>query len=203
MILTYLGKQFVKIQQGDTVVAVNPISKDSKYSGKISRFGSDLALITVNHPDTNGVDTVTYNEQAPFVISGPGEYEARDITVDGIGFETFIDKEKYMATAYSATIEGIVVGVLPVLPESFKASDLSMASPNILIIPLSGDTDIAKAYKVAVSLEPNIIIPVDYDEKTLKAFLKEAGQTGEEIEKLTIKKRDIESKEAEVVVLSY
>lgn len=202
MILTYLGKQFVKIQQGDTIVAVNPISKDSKYTGKIARFGSDLALITVNHADFNGVDTVTYGEQEPFVISGPGEYEVKGINIEGSGFKTEIDGKPMMATAYSVIIEGIVVSVLGTLPDDFKASDLSITSPNILIIPI-GNTDVSKAYKSAVSLEPNIIIPIDYDEKSLKAFLKEAGQSGEEVEKLTVKKKDVESKEAEVVVLSF
>jgi hypothetical protein len=43
---------------------------------------------------------------------------------------------------------------------------------------------------------------MNYDEKTLKAFLKEAGQDGvKSIEKLTIKKKDLEGKEGEIVVL--
>jgi hypothetical protein len=32
MIITYLGKQFFKIGQGDLTVVFNPISKDSKLS---------------------------------------------------------------------------------------------------------------------------------------------------------------------------
>jgi len=203
MIITYLGRQFVKIQQGDTVLALNPISKDSKYDGKVARFGSDLALITVNHPDFNGVETVTYGEQDPFVISGPGEYEVKGISIEGVGLKTEIDGKSFMASAYSINIEGLVVGVLPNIPEDFKASDISMGTPNILIIPITSESDVSKVYKTAVSLEPNIIIPVDYDEKTLKAFLKEAGQSVDVVEKLTIKKKDVESKEASVVVLSF
>ena len=42
-----------------------------------------------------------------------------------------------------------------------------------------------------------------YDAASLKAFLKEAGAEGTKAEeKLTIKKKDLEGKEAEVVVLS-
>ena len=47
------------------------------------------------------------------------------------------------------------------------------------------------------------MIPVGYDEKSLKQFLKEAGAEGTKAEeKLTIKKKDVAGKENEVVVLS-
>ena len=59
MIITYLGKQFFKIQQGDLVIAFNPISKDSKAGVAPSRFGSAMALSTINHPDYNGFDMVS------------------------------------------------------------------------------------------------------------------------------------------------
>ena len=54
MVITYFGKQFFKIEQGKMVLAFNPISKSSK-SGTGARFGADIALITTNHPDYNGL----------------------------------------------------------------------------------------------------------------------------------------------------
>jgi len=51
--------------------------------------------------------------------------------------------------------------------------------------------------------EPKIIIPMDYDDKTLKAFLKEGGQDKvTPVDKLTIKAKDIIGREGEIVVLS-
>ena len=47
MIITYYGNQFFKIAQGDTVVAINPPSKDS--GANPARFGSVLALSTTSH----------------------------------------------------------------------------------------------------------------------------------------------------------
>ena len=67
MIVTYYGKQFFKVQLGDTVLAFNPISKDSKL--KAARFGADVVLTSLNHADFNGVESVTYGEKTPFVIS--------------------------------------------------------------------------------------------------------------------------------------
>ncbi len=203
MILTYLGKQFFKIQQGDTVVAVNPISKESKWDGKVSKFGSELVLVTTRHPDYNGVETVTYGDTEPFVVSGAGEYEVKGIGIRGAEAPTQIGGKDFMNTVYSLSLEGITVATLGAISPDTKVSDLSIDSPDIVLLPIGGVMDPAKAYKMAVSLEPHIIIPMDYDEKELKAFLKEAGQNPEPIEKLTIKRKEVESKEGEVVILSY
>ena len=39
MVITYYGKQFFKVQFGDTVVAYNPIGKESKLEGSAIRRG--------------------------------------------------------------------------------------------------------------------------------------------------------------------
>ena len=98
MIITYLGKQFFKISQGDTVIAYNPISKDSKHKDMASKFGANIALISVNHKDYNGADTVTHGNTVPFVISGPGEYEVGGISILGSGVETEIDNKMHINT---------------------------------------------------------------------------------------------------------
>jgi L-ascorbate metabolism protein UlaG (beta-lactamase superfamily) len=73
-----------------------------------------------------------------------------------------------------------------------------------LFVPVGGDDTTLNPYdaqKLAVSLEPKLIIPMDYDEKTLPIFLKEAGaEKVEPLEKLTIKRKDIEGKLGEVVL---
>jgi hypothetical protein len=57
-----------------------------------------------------------------------------------------------------------------------------------------------------VQFSPKIIIPAHFaevgDKGALKVFLKEAGEEGvKPVDKLTIKKKDLEGKEGEVVVL--
>ena len=207
MIITYHGKQFFKIQQGDTVVAINPISKDSKFSGKVARFGSALVLSTTNHPDYNGIETVTYGEQEPVAITGPGDYEVKDIFIKGTLTKTAINKKEYINTVYSMMMEGISIAVLGALNKPLEATEREgIESPDILFVPVGDGTsllDAKAAYKLAVSLEPGIIIPTDYDATTLKAFLKEAGaEKTEVLDKLVIKKKDLQDKQGEVVLLS-
>lgn len=206
MIITYFGKQFFKIGQGNLVLAVNPISKDSKFSSLTSRFGSDIALSTTNHPDYNGFDMVAHGETVPFEISGPGDYEIKDIFIKGVMTETKLGDKKYINTIYSLSIENISLCFLGAISnEKFSATVREqIEEPDILFVPI-GNNDLLspiEAYKLAVTLEPKIIIPMDYDEKTLKAFLKEAGQEKVvPIEKLTIKAKELAGKEGEVVVL--
>jgi L-ascorbate metabolism protein UlaG (beta-lactamase superfamily) len=80
-----------------------------------------------------------------------------------------------------------------------------MDAPDILIIPIGGNGALspAEAQKLAVKLEAKIIIPVLYEDKSLKQFLKEAGVEGvTPIDKLTVKPRDVADKESEVVILT-
>lgn len=207
MIITYLGKQFFKIQQGDLVLAFNPISKDSKFSAKASRFGSAIALSTTNHPDYNGFDMVSHGETVPFEVHGPGDYEIKDIFIKGIMTETEIDGKKYINTIYSLSIENISLCFLGCISESKLSADVreQIGSPDILFVPI-GNGDLltpGDAYKIAVSLEPKVIIPMDYDDKILKVFIKEAGQEKvSPIDKLTIKAKELIGREGEVIVLT-
>lgn len=207
MIITYFGKQFFKIQQGDLVVAVNPISKDSKGEVKGTRFGSDIALSTTNHPDYNGFDMVSHGDTVPFAVKGPGDYEIKGIFIKGVMTESNINDKKYINTIYSLSIENISICFLGCMSHNKVSAEIrgEIGSPDILFVPIGNHDllDPAEAYKLAVSLEPQIIIPMDYDEKTLKAFLKEGGQDKVvSIDKLTIKSKDLIGREGEIVVLS-
>lgn len=205
MIITYLGKQFFKIQQGDLVLAFNPIGKDSQFSGKASRFGSVIALSTTNHPDYNGLDMVSHGETVPFEIRGPGDYEIKDIFIKGIMTETLLGGNKYINTIYSLSIENISICFLGAVNNAkLNASIIEeITGSDILFVPI-GNGDLLNpedAYKLAVSLEPKVIIPMDYDEKTLKAFLKEAGQEKViPVDKLTIKAKELLGREGEIII---
>jgi len=199
MIITYLGKQFFKIGQGNLVVAFNPISKDSKFSGQSSRFGADIALSTINHPDYNGFDMVSHGDTVPFEINGPGDYEVKDIFIKGIMSDTLISGKKYINSIYCLSIENISLCFLGAISDDKFSSSVreQIGSPDILFVPVGNNDllDPVRAYKLATTLEPKIIIPMDYDEKTLKAFLKEAGQEKiSPVEKLTIKSKELDGR---------
>lgn len=207
MIITYLGGESFKVSFGDTTLAFNPVSKDSKL--KTSKFGADVVLSSLNHPDMNGVDQVGFGEKKPFAITGPGEYEVKGVFIKGFGSESNYDGEKRINTIYSVSLEGMNICFLGAMSQESlpKDADEAIDGVDILFVPIGGDgvLDASKAYKLAVALEPKIIIPMHFgdigNKDSLKIFLKEAGENPKPEPKLTLKKKDLEGKDAEVVVL--
>ena len=204
MIISYQGAQSFRVQFGDTVLAFDPVSKKSKF--KTGNFGADIALISLNNPDMNGIDQVNRGEKQAFITNGPGEYEIRGVFIKGLISSSNYGGSKFINTIYTVNFENMNLCFLGALnsaeiPNETKAG---IDGVDILFAPIGGNGTLnpAEAYKFAVSLEPSIIIPMNYDEKSLKAFLKEGGEEGvKAIEKLTVKKKDLEGKEGEVVVL--
>jgi L-ascorbate metabolism protein UlaG (beta-lactamase superfamily) len=211
MIISYQGAQSFKVQFGDTVLAFDPVSKKSKF--KANNFGADIALISTNHPDMNGVDQVNRGDKQAFIINGAGEYEIQGVFIKGLpsisGYPSTdsgqVGEEK-INTIYTVNFENMNLCFLGSLgsteiPNETKAG---IDGVDILFVPIGGNGILnpAEAYKFAVSLEPSIIIPMNFDDKSIKAFLKEGGEEGvEPIEKLTVKKKDLEGKEGEIVIL--
>jgi len=208
MIITYQGAESFKVQQGETVIAFNPISKDSKL--KAARFGANVVLVSAHHPDFNGTDQMSFGEKSPFTIEGAGEYETQGIFIKGFAGVSEYGGKKIVNTSYLLSVDAMNICYLGALsgevpPELIEAAE----DIDILFVPIGGEgvLDASDAYKTAVKLEPKIVIPMHYGDigadNALKMFLKEGGKADLKAEdKLTIKKKDIEGKENEIVVLA-
>ena len=186
-------------------MAFNPVSKTSK-TGISAHFGSDIAFITTNHPDYNGIEQLSHGEREPFAVTGPGDYEVKDIFIKGVMSNAQIAGKKYINTIYTLSVDGINIVFLGALSDTEISKEAweAIDGPDILFIPVGdkGLLDAKQSAKFASSLEPKMIIPMDYDSSSLKAFLKEIGEEkAEVVEKLTLKRKDLENKEGEVVVL--
>jgi hypothetical protein len=210
MVISYLGGECIKVTQGDLTLAFNPPSKDS--SLKMSKFGADIALVSLDNEDFNGTENAAFGEREPFVISGPGEYEVKGVAVRGFGSETSygMGAGKGINTIYSVALEGMNLCFLGALGTATlpPAAKQELDDIDILFVPIGGDGVLGyeEAYKLALQLGPKAVIPMHYGDiggkDALKAFLKEAGETVTAQDKLTIKKKDLEGKEGEIIVLS-
>jgi hypothetical protein len=210
MIISYQGIESLKIQFGDTVVAYNPVSKDSKF--KSVKYGADIVLVSLNNPDFNGIEQAARGDKEPFAITGPGEYE-----IGGIFIRGFLSKSKYggeekINTIYLMNLEGMnlcFLGALGSADSIDSETKEALDDVDILFVPIggSGVLDPAEAYKIAVKLEPKIIIPIHYGDElnknALKTFLKEGGEEDvKPTDKLTVKRKDLEGREGDIVVLN-
>ncbi|MBI4087834.1 MBL fold metallo-hydrolase [Candidatus Kaiserbacteria bacterium] len=220
MILTFHDGACIRASAGDTTLVFGPVSKSSK-NFKPTNFGADVAFISLNHPDMNGIAEAGRGDKQPFAVLGAGEYEIKEVTAAGFasgskwglpaqagGSPSSAKASEGTArtnTIYSVHFDDMSLLYLGALGDLDVPKEvLEMDAPDVLVIPVGdqGALNPAEAQKLAVKLEAKIIIPVLYDDKTLKQFLKEAGEEGTKpVDKLTIKPRDLAGKESEVVVL--
>lgn len=212
MVITHHGGQCFKVTFGDLTLVFDPISKNGTLPAV--RFGADIALVSRNHPDMNGVEAVTYGDKVPFVVEGPGEYERQGIVIQG-----FLSKSQYglakgqteaVNTIYSVDLEDMTLVHLGALSDTelTKEAREGIGEIDVLFVPVGGDGVLtaAKAHELAVSLEPKIIIPMHWngmgDAKALEVFLKESGNGSEKLDKLTLKKKDLVGRDGSILVLT-
>ncbi|MDP2649961.1 MAG: MBL fold metallo-hydrolase, partial [bacterium] len=193
MIITHQKGECIKASVGNVTLVFNPISKKSTLPA--ARFGADMALVTLNHPDFNGVAEVTRADKEPFTITGPGEYEVSGVFVKGFPSSSDYSKEVHINTMYAVRLEDINLLFLGATadakPDPALTEDID--SVDVLFVPIGneGVLDPAAAHALAVALEAKITIPIHYDglgmKGALKTFLKEAGaEDTKPVEKLTI-----------------
>ncbi|MES2623625.1 MAG: MBL fold metallo-hydrolase [Patescibacteria group bacterium] len=198
MIIHFFGNQFFKFQVGDTVLATDPFGKESTLKGP--KFGADIVLQSTLHEDMKGGEELTYGNKTPHVIKGPGEYEVSGTFIKGYGAHSSYDGiDSDAGTAYYIfELDGMRVLFLGACDD--KKNLIVEGEIDILCLPISGDGRLnpKQAAELVTNVDPKIIIPmgiVDAKDEHLTAFIKEIGADAKtEIqEKLTIKKKDIES----------
>lgn len=212
MVITHHGGQCFKVSFGDITLVFDPISKAGTLPAV--RFGADIALVSRNHPNMNGLDEVSFAGKAPFAITGPGEYEKEGVTIQG-----FLTKSQYVPsegensainTIYVVKLEGMTLVHLGAIADTNLPADAKEAIDEIdvLFIPVGGDgvLDPVEASKLATMLEPKIVIPMHWSgigqPKALEQFLKEEGEESEKTDKLTLKKKDVADKDGAIIVVT-
>lgn len=218
MVITHHGGQCFKVTFGDLTLVFDPIAKNATLPAV--RFGADIALVSRDHPDMNGVEEVTYGDKKPFAITGPGEYERQGVVIQG-----FLSKSKYptspqkatkdtvteyVNTIYSVQLEDMTLVHLGALADSELSHEAreNIDEIDVLFVPVGeeGTLTSAKAHELAVSLEPKIIVPMHWSgigaPKSLEAFLKEAGNGSDKVDKLTLKKKDLAGRDGSIIIIT-
>jgi L-ascorbate metabolism protein UlaG (beta-lactamase superfamily) len=209
-------------------IVIDPFSEEIGL--KIPKLEADIVLLAHNHHGHNSVKAIS---GSPFLISGPGEYEIKNIFIQGIPSlvaETSSHLLPRPASRHSATgnkeeKEWDENTIYTIEAEDLKLCHLSdlgqkelteeqlegIGDIDILMVPIGGISTISakEALRIMAQVEPKITIPMYYALPRLKVkldgldkFLKPLGIKSIIPEsKLTIKKKDISSEEAKIVVL--
>ena len=192
-------------------IVIDPFDEASGL--KVPNFSADILLVSHDHHDHNNIKGV---KGEPFIISGPGEYEVKEIFIKGI--PSFHDdkegKEKGKNTIYLIEAEGIKFCHLGDLGQKLLTDEQleKIDGVDVLMIPVGGEYTISstEAQKIISQIEPKMVIPMHYaipklnvklDE--LAKFLKTMGEdSAAPQDKLTVKSSTLPKDGAmEIVVL--
>ncbi len=193
-----------------TSVLIDPFSEETGL--RVPKFSADILLITHDHHDHNNVKAV---EGKPFLIRGPGEYEIKNVFIQGIPawHDDKEGKERGDNTIYIIEAEDLRLCHLGDLGQKELTDEQleAIGDVDILMVPVGGVYTISakEALKIMSQVEPKITIPIHYQIPKLKTkldgldkFLKALGiKSIDSQDKLSIKKKDIPQEEAKIVVL--
>lgn len=169
---------------------------------------ADFGAKTITKADDVALFTGKGRESAArLTFNSPGEYEVSDISVIGIPARAHMDEEK----TRNATMLKLVAGDLTILitghvyPELDEHQLEAIGMVDVMIVPVGGNgytLDPVGALKLIKDIEPKMIIPTHYADKSLKyevpqqelaAALKELGmEPKEKVAKLKLKHGDID-----------
>lgn len=212
MEITYLGHSSFRFRGKTASVVTDPY--DPKMVGlKFTRVSADIVTVSHDHHDHNYVSVVGDVKR---IINGPGEYEISGVSI--IGIPTFHDEkkgdERGRNTIYIIEIDNLRVVHLGDLGHKLSEDVLEeIGTVDILLVPVGGvyTIDSDTAAEVVREIEPSITIPMHYFLRGMNKeafgklsgvdeFLKDVGLSVERLDKLSIKKSEIQD-DQKVVVL--
>lgn len=211
MQINWYGHSCFRLRSRKGTVITDPYGDGIGYS--LPRVRADIVTVSHDHPNHANVKAI---KGKPRIISGPGEYEIKDIFIIGIPMPLNARKgdNGERNTIYVFDFDGITVchlGDLRRVPTQAQVEELS--DVDVLLVPVGGGTTIgaAKALDMISLLEPKIVIPMHYRTKALKGvklhsvdpFLKEMGAKGIEPQDMVKVTKGGLPSETQLVIMSY
>ena len=211
MIIKWYGQACFRVQSGKTIIVIDPFAKSIGLQPP--RGEVDIVMVTHDHDDHNNIHSL---QGEFFLIDGPGEFEVKGVKVMGISsfHDTKEGNERGLNTIYSLKVEDIhLVHLGDFGQDSLTDEQLdALGEVDVLMVPVGGiyTIDGTKAASIVHQVEPKLVIPMHYKISGLSVklnsasqFLKELGQEGTEMEKLVLKKKDLNKERMEIVLLSH
>lgn len=193
----------------DIVIWTDPF--DASLGLRTPQGHSDIAFLS----HTNGVDTELSGFRGEGVaLANPGEYAVKGVNAFGIA--SYQDTEKGALrgqnTIFIFQVESLNLCFLGALGHDLSPAQIEkIAAVDILFVPVGNQDTLAvkQIDDVIRKIEPGIVIPMHYklDGMTCaiddeQVFCTEIGNCpSEKIAKLSVKKKDLEGKSMEIVLL--
>ncbi len=201
MEIQFYGANCVRLVTKKSAVTVDD------QTGSIAKNG-DIALFTGAHGAPKA--------DVKIIIDQPGEYEVSDTSIQGISARAHLDDaDGQSATMFKIIGEDVRVAVLGhIYPELSDEQLEALGTTDVLIVPVGGSgytLDAIGALKLIKKIEPKIIIPTHYADKSvayevpqaaLEDALKELSMEPKEtVSKLKLKASELLGEGSQLIVL--
>lgn len=210
MQIHYFGLSSFKITTKDATVITDPFDKES---GLLSPRGA-ADIITLSEKTNQLYSATSGFSGEPFLVNDPGEYDIKGVTITGIPLKQDEGKDgkpRYVTATLIESEDIRILNLNHIREFNMKEDDIeSLGEIDILIIPVGGNSVMTAkdASKVVHEIEPKIVIPSHYATDGLKLpyekvddFIKEMGGKSENMEKLLIKKKDLDPEKIQIITL--
>jgi L-ascorbate metabolism protein UlaG (beta-lactamase superfamily) len=215
MHIYWYGLSSFKIVSKDVTIFTDPFDKSS---GLTPPRGGGNIVISSN-PGSELYNHITSISGDPFLIDSPGEYDVKGIYIHGSSVAAVASSKSDKKITldkrgiFSLSIEDMNLGFLGAFPESAltESQEEDLNNIDILLVPCGGGTvtDSEGAVKIINQLEPKLVIPMHYKipglkEKldTVELFLKEIGSKADTMDKLLVKKNDLQEEKTQIITLN-
>lgn len=163
MDIQFYGANCVAITTNKVRVVVD--DNLAELGGKSVTKQGDIALFTSAHDAPQ--------QETKMTVDCPGEYETSDVSIYGIPVRAHIDEAKQKNnTMYKIVAHDVKVLVLGhVYPELSENQLEAIGAVDVLIVPVGGNgftLDPTGATTLIKEIEPKLVIPVYYDDSSLK-----------------------------------
>lgn len=204
MQIQYFGLSSFKITTKEATIITDPFHKDTGLTPP--RGAADILMLAEKNNKIYSAQTGISGQH--FDITDPGDYDLKGVSISGFPLK---QEGKYI-TIYIIESEDIrILNLTHISDWNMKEEEVeNLGEIDVLILPVGGNTVLSasQAAKVVNELEPKIVIPshfkmkdLIFDLDALEKFIKEMGGKKEEMDKLTVKKKDLQEEGTKVVVL--
>jgi L-ascorbate metabolism protein UlaG (beta-lactamase superfamily) len=171
MEITWLGHACFRLRGKEGTVVTDPFGKDIGLS--LPRMQADIVTVSHEHGRHNHATAIG---GSPHIITGPGEYEIKNIFVTGIAayHDAENGKSRGKVTIYLIEMEDLIVCHVGDLGHVLAQEQIeAIGHVDVLLIPVGGGNSLtaAEASEVIGLLEPRAVIPMHYQTAGLSTTL--------------------------------
>ena len=215
MDITWYGLSCYRIREGGVTIICDPYDKSVGLT--LAKARADIVTVSHDRAGHNAVDRITGD---PKILTGPGEYEVKNVFITGL--TTYHRKDGNQApernVAFFFEFGGLTVGHMGDIgevPAQSEIEELNIGEVDVLMVPVGGGStlDPARAVELVGLLEPRLVIPMHYNHpglsddlasrlESVDKFLKEFGAvTVDPVDTLKVSKSTL-PEETQVVLLT-